>query len=94
MTIPSLFENQATAPRLFAGRHVDARDTLHCAPLGWPGITQAIATITDWFVWGDPALFITDVSAELGQLARIASVPHLAVLQHGERDDPAHISCL
>ncbi|WP_300399540.1 cation:proton antiporter, partial [uncultured Sphingobium sp.] len=34
----------------------------------------------------------TDVSAELGQLARLCSVPHVAVLQHGERGDPGHLA--
>ncbi|MAF28021.1 MAG: hypothetical protein CL820_14650 [Croceicoccus sp.] len=87
-TIPSLFEAQGSeAPRL-AGMPVP--DTLHCAPLGWHGITEAVAEITGWFASARPALFVTDVSAEIGQLCRIASVPHVAVLQHGDRDDPAH----
>jgi len=87
-TIPSLFEAQGSeAPRL-AGMPVP--DTLHCAPLGWHSITEAVAEITGWFARARPALFVTDVSAEIGQLCRIASVPHVAVLQHGDRDDPAH----
>lgn len=88
--IPSLFENDGTTSSGLAG--IETPETLHCAPLGWPGITQAIATLTGWFVAARPALFITDVSAELGQLARIASIPHLAVLQHGDRDDPGHMA--
>lgn len=86
--IPSLFEQ----PEGVADPQIDAQlpDTLHCAPLGWPTISRAIATITGWFAEENPALFVTDVSAELGQLARMASVPHVAVLQHGERGDPGH----
>jgi hypothetical protein len=88
VTIPSLFEAQEReAPRLAA---MPTPETLHCAPLGWHAISDAVATLTDWFARARPALFITDVSAEIGQLCRIASVPHIAVLQHGDRDDPAH----
>ena len=35
---------------------------------------------------------MTDVSAELAQLARIASVPCVSVLQHGQRDDAGHMA--
>ncbi|MDO7841895.1 glycosyltransferase [Sphingomonas immobilis] len=87
--IPSLFETPADAPQALAGARTPA--TLHCAPLGWSSITQAIATITAWFDSARPALFITDVSAELAQLARIASIPCITVLQHGQRDDLGHM---
>ncbi|MET0248881.1 MAG: glycosyltransferase [Sphingobium sp.] len=92
VTLPSLFEppaDAATSPLLACAR---TPETLHCAPLGWDTITQAIATLTRWFVEERPALFITDVSAELAQLARIASVPCVPVLQHGDRSDPGHMS--
>ncbi len=89
-TIPSLFEPTGQeAPAMAA---LPAPDTVHCAPLGWPSITQAFAAIAQWFAEAQPALFITDVSAELGQLARLCSVPHVAVLQHGERSDPGHMA--
>ena len=88
--IPSLFEEEHPSPPGLAA--LETPDTLHCAPVGWPQITGAIAQIVDWFSTAQPALFITDVSAELGQLARIASVPHMAVLQHGMRDDPGHVA--
>ncbi|MGB3794740.1 MAG: glycosyltransferase [Alteraurantiacibacter sp.] len=88
--IPSLFEpDAANSPALDA---YSLPDTLHCAPLGWRTVTQAIAIITQWFAKREPGLFITDVSAELGQLARIASVPHMCVLQHGDRDDAGHMA--
>jgi len=88
--IPSLFEP--------SGGESDSMDwvptprTLHCAPLGWPGIRQAMATISGWFASADPALMICDVSAEIAQLARICSVPHVKVLQHGDRGDPGHVA--
>lgn len=86
--IPSLFEpREREAPRLAA---MPVPETLHCAPLGWHAISDAVAALTGWFASARPALFLCDVSAEIGQLCRIASVPHIAVLQHGDRDDPAH----
>lgn len=89
-TIPSLFEAPADAAPALANARTP--DVFHCAPLGWGSITQAIATIAQWFDSARPALFVTDVSAELALLARIASVPCVSVLQHGDRDDPGHMA--
>ncbi len=90
VTIPSLFEPTGAEPVRMAAHPTP--EHLHCAPLGWRGIRRAVASIADWFERADAALFVTDVSAELGQLARIASVPHVAVLQHGVRGDAGHMS--
>lgn len=86
--IPSLFEAPADVATAHAG--LSTPDVFHCVPVGWPSITRAIATITGWFAEADADLFVTDVSAELALLARIASVPCVAVLQHGDRYDPGH----
>ncbi|MEH3106404.1 MAG: glycosyltransferase [Sphingomonas fennica] len=86
--IPSLFEPQGGEAPGMAAMATPA--TLHCAPVGWPGIRSAMATIAGWFGTADPALMICDVSAEIAQLARICSVPHVKVLQHGDRSDPGH----
>jgi len=86
--IPSLFE--PTGDEAIGLNRIPQPDTVHCAPLGWPGIRGATATIARWFGRADPALFISDVSAELAQLARLCSVPHVGILQHGHRDDPGH----
>jgi hypothetical protein len=86
--IPSLFEprgDEATGMD-----HIPTPATLHCAPLGWPGIRRAMATLAAWFDAADPALMICDVSAEIAQLARICSVPHVKILQHGDRGDAGH----
>ena len=85
--IPSLFERTGTERDM---DQLQTPDTLHCAPVGWPGIRQAMGRIAGWFASDDPALMICDVSAEIAQLARICSVPHVAVLQHGDRSDPGH----
>lgn len=90
VAIPSLFEPPATAPQGFAKDRTP--DTVHCAPLGWETITRAVATIAEWFDSARPGVFVTDVSAELAQLARIASIPHVAVVQHGDRADPGHMA--
>ena len=88
--LPSLFEPTGQeAPAMAA---LPMPDTDHCAPLGWPSITEAFATLSGWFAAAKPSLFVSDVSAELGQLARLCSVPHVAVLQHGERSDPGHMA--
>ncbi len=88
--IPSLFEEVEPAPPGLGDFRTPV--TMHCAPLGWPTITEAIATITGWLHQARPELFIVDVSAELAQLARIASVPAVFVLQHGDRSDPGHMA--
>ena len=86
--IASLFE--PSGAEAIGLRHVPTPATLHCAPLGWPGIRSSMAIISNWFDEADPALIICDVSAEIAQLARICSVPHVKVLQHGDRGDPGH----
>lgn len=90
IVLPSLFEPTGNEAPDMAALPMPA--TVHCAPLGWPGIRQAMARIAGWFETARPALFVTDVSAELGQLARLCSVPHVAVMQHGERSDPGHMA--
>lgn len=88
VTLPSLFEPSGSEqPGM---DWVPTPETLHCAPLGWPGIRRAMAVLTDWFDRRDPALIVCDVSAEVAQLARICSVPHVKVLQHGDRSDAGH----
>ena len=88
IVIPSLFEprgDEATSMD-----HLPTPATLHCAPLGWPSIRRAMATVVEWFDRANPALMICDVSAEIAQLARICSVPQVTVLQHGDRGDAGH----
>lgn len=85
--IPSLFERRGDECDM---DQIPTPATLHCAPVGWPGIREAMGAIAGWFAKADPALMICDVSAEIAQLARICSVPHVKVLQHGDRGDPGH----
>jgi len=85
--IPSLFEPTGAEARM---DWIPTPATLHCAPVGWPGIRLAMGQIAGWFAEAAPALMICDVSAEIAQLSRICSVPHVKVLQHGDRSDPGH----
>ncbi|MFP7673999.1 glycosyltransferase [Marivita sp. S0852] len=88
VALPSLFEPTGDEACEMDG--VATPDVLHCAPVGWPGIRAATARLAHWFDAADPAVFISDVSAELALFARICSVPHIMVRQHGQRDDPGH----
>ena len=88
--IPSLFEAPGGTPPAMDDLPTPA--TLHCAPVGWPTIRRAVAQVTGWLDRADPALFVTDVSAEMAQVARIASVPTVCVLQHGDRSDAGHVA--
>ena len=89
--IPSLFEATGLETDI---DHVPQPRTVHCAPLGWPGIREAMGEIAAWMRACDPALIVTDVSAEVAQLARLMSVPHVVVLQHGDRSDQGHRAAL
>jgi predicted glycosyltransferase len=88
VVIPSLFEPRGDEATTMD--HIPTPPTLHCAPLGWPSIRRAMSMLVTWFDAADPALMICDVSAEIAQLARICSVPHVKVLQHGNRGDAGH----
>lgn len=88
VVIPSLFEPRGDEA---AGMdHVPTPSVLHCAPLGWPAIRETMSILSMWFQSADPALMICDVSAEIALLARLCSVPHVKVLQHGDRGDAGH----
>ncbi|MBM2576017.1 hypothetical protein JQC91_06850 [Jannaschia sp. Os4] len=88
--IPSLFEARGDETPI----DLPEPDTVHCAPLGWPAIREAMGTMADWMRRADPALVVSDVSAEVAQLARLMSVPHVVSLQHGRRTDPGHRAAL
>ena len=65
-------------------------DTLHCVPLGVREMRGTMRRILPHLDEREVGLFVTDVSAELAQLARIASVPAVKIRMHGRRDDPGH----
>lgn len=86
--IPSLFEPTGDEPP--GAALLDTPETVHCAPVGWKTIGNAMGQMAAFFMHEAPELMIVDVSAEVAQLARLCSVPHVKVLQHGDRSDPGH----
>lgn len=65
-------------------------DTMHCVPLGVREMRSSMRRILDHLDTREIGLFVIDVSAELAQLARIASVPAVKIRMHGRREDPGH----
>lgn len=65
---------------------------LHYGPLGIKGLRDRVARTTTFLATTNPALLVVDVSCEVAQLARIASVPTVVVRQHGARWDAAHMA--
>lgn len=86
--LPSLFEPDGSEPQ--GAALLDTPETTHCAPVGWTGIRTAMSHMAQFFATDAPELMVVDVSAEVAQLARLCSVPHVKILQHGDRSDPAH----
>ena len=87
--IPSLFEADSAGPPALDVARTPA--SMHCAPLGWRTVRDAMAAMSRWWAEADPALMVVDVSAEVAQMARLCSVPVVKVLQHGDRSDPGHM---
>lgn len=65
-------------------------EVLHHAPLGVGEIRKRMQILSTYFYKKNPKLFISDVSAEMVQFARLCSVPAVAVRLTGHRNDLAH----
>ena len=68
----------------------DARGTLHWVPQHHPGLRTRARQIVDWLDEAKPDLLITDVSVEVGMLARLAGVPVVSIVMPGDRRDRPH----
>lgn len=64
---------------------------LHYSPVCCPGLTQRMAIMSQWAASSRVALMVVDVSAEIATFARLCGLPVVAVRQHGQRNDPAHL---
>jgi hypothetical protein len=73
-----------------AGTGCAMTPALHYAPQDHPGIRKRVATIATMIARRAPALFVVDVSVEVGLLAVIASVPMVYVRLSDDRSDVAH----
>ena len=67
-----------------------AGGALHWAPLGEPGLLGRTEAVAAWVRRTGCRLLVVDVSVEMLLLGRLLGLPTVAVLQPGERTDPAH----
>ena len=72
------------------GADVTADGSLHYVPLQHAGLRARTAALAGWLAAAEASLLVSDVSVEALILARLLSVPPVAVLQRGLRDDRAH----
>jgi hypothetical protein len=68
----------------------EASGALHWAPLMHRGMRERSAITADWITRSNCQLFVSDVSVEMLVLARLCSVPTVAVAMRGRRDDRPH----
>lgn len=61
--IPSLFEPTGDEPP--GAALLDTPETVHCAPVGWKTIGNAMGQMAAFFMHEAPELMIVDVSAEV-----------------------------
>lgn len=67
-----------------------AGNRLHWAPIGHRGLRDRMSRISQWIGDTGPAALVTDVSVEVGLLARLHGVPVVSVAMPGHRDDSVH----
>ncbi len=68
-----------------------AGGALHWAPLGEPGMAARAEAVAVWARRSGCRLLVVDVSVEMLLLGRLLGLPTVAVLQPGDRTDPAHV---
>lgn len=78
------------APVGAVGDDPTAGGALHWVPLRHAGLRSRMATLAQWLDSARPRAVVVDVSAEVALLCRLHGVPVAAVLQPGDRADPAH----
>lgn len=69
---------------------VTAGGALHWAPLGHAGLRERHGMLAQWLSGSSVRLLLSDVSVEVLLLARLLSVPPVAMAQRGIRADRAH----
>jgi hypothetical protein len=67
-----------------------AGGALHWAPLMHQKMRQRSALTADWLAQSDCQILVADVSVEMPVLARLCSVPTVAVAMRGRRDNRPH----
>nr|WP_299241631.1 glycosyltransferase [uncultured Halomonas sp.] len=90
VTLPNMIGAQVATPALHEAAITPS--VMHCVPLGVQEMRRTMRLILDHLDDSDAGLFVSDVSAEMVLLARIASVPAVKVRMHGDRSDPGHMA--
>lgn len=98
ITVLSSAVDRVSANQLYLARDdvpetdgdVTAAGNLHWAPLGHSGLRQRSGQIVRWAEEQQCSVLVSDVSVEVLLLARLLSIPPVAVAMRGERMDRAH----
>ncbi|MGC3874700.1 glycosyl transferase [Halomonas sp. GXIMD04776] len=90
VALPNMIGAGVATPELF--EIATTPSVMHCVPLGVREMRRTMRLILDHLDDSDAGLFVSDVSAELVLLSRIASVPAVKVRMHGDRSDPGHLA--
>ena len=98
MTVLSSAESRVSVNQLRLARDdvpppegdVTAGGSLHWAPLGHNGLRERSCQIVHWAQERDCSVLVSDVSIEVLLLARLLSIPPVAVAMRGQRMDRAH----
>ncbi|GGE22784.1 hypothetical protein GCM10011390_47730 [Aureimonas endophytica] len=86
--LPNMIGAAVPTPRLHAE---PTPQVMHCVPLGLAEMRRTMRLILDHLDDRQSGLFVVDVSAEIGLLSRVASVPSVQIRMHGDRADIGHV---
>jgi UDP-N-acetylglucosamine--N-acetylmuramyl-(pentapeptide) pyrophosphoryl-undecaprenol N-acetylglucosamine transferase len=88
VALPNMIGAAVPTPRL----HTEPTpQVMHCVPLGLAAMRRTMRLILDHLDDREVGLFVVDVSAEIGLLSRVASVPSVQIRMHGDRSDIGHV---
>ncbi|MFC3221014.1 glycosyltransferase [Tianweitania populi] len=88
ITLPNMIGAAVPTARLYAE---PTPQVMHCVPLGLAEMRRTMRLILDHLDDRRSGLLVVDVSAEIGLLSRVASVPSVQIRMHGDRSDIGHI---
>jgi UDP-N-acetylglucosamine--N-acetylmuramyl-(pentapeptide) pyrophosphoryl-undecaprenol N-acetylglucosamine transferase len=86
--LPNMIGAGVPTERLYAE---PTPQVMHCVPLGLSEMRRTMRLILDHLDDRQSGMFVVDVSAEIGLLSRVASVPSIQIRMHGDRGDIGHL---
>jgi UDP-N-acetylglucosamine--N-acetylmuramyl-(pentapeptide) pyrophosphoryl-undecaprenol N-acetylglucosamine transferase len=86
--LPNMIGAGVPTERLYAE---PTPQVMHCVPLGLSEMRRTMRLILDHLDDRQSGMFVVDVSAEIGLLSRVASVPSIQIRMHGDRADIGHV---